>query len=274
VATARTVSTPTEDPFLRFRLDERVAFISGATGHLGSAMSYALGRAGAHIILNSRDQSKLDGLARNLRAQDISCECHAFDMLDLNTLEEQMRRIHRLDVLINNAHTGRAVSMDDAEAIDFETAFQSAVTAAFTATRAAIPAFARALENGGGASVVNISSMYGQVSPDPALYGDSGLNSPPFYGAAKAGMIQLTRYLACHLAPKKIRVNALVPGPFPTETVQHEQPEFVGRLCQKVPLKRIGQPDELASSALFLSSDAASYITGAAIPVDGGWTAW
>jgi NAD(P)-dependent dehydrogenase (short-subunit alcohol dehydrogenase family) len=116
--------------------------------------------------------------------------------------------------------------------------------------------------------------MYGMVSPDPRIYGNSGQNNPPFYGAAKGALLQLTRYAACHLASHKIRVNAISPGPFPAGNLQESNPAFYKELCNKNPMNRIGHPDELAGAILFLASDAASFVTGINLPVDGGWTAW
>jgi gluconate 5-dehydrogenase len=121
--------------------------------------------------------------------------------------------------------------------------------------------------------IINISSMYGIVSPDPRIYGDSGYNNPPDYGAGKAGIIQFTKYAACHLAAKGIRVNAVSPGPFPGAEVQKNE-AFITNLKNKVPLGRIGQPADLKGVVVFLASDASSYITGQNIIVDGGWTVW
>ena len=99
-------------------------------------------------------------------------------------------------------------------------------------------------------------------------------NNPSFYGAGKAGLIQLTKYLACHLPDKGIRVNSVSPGPFPPQEIIKKHPDFYQKLINKVPLKRIGDPNELIGIVQFLLSDSSSYITGANIPVDGGWTAW
>jgi len=126
----------------------------------------------------------------------------------------------------------------------------------------------------GGASIVNISSMYGMVSPDPSLYADTGANNPAHYGATKAGLIQLTRYLACHIAKQGIRVNSISPGPFPKIAEDPAGSQFIKALESKVPMGRIGQPEEVAGPVTFLLSGAASYVNGANIPVDGGWTAW
>src|SRR5690606_32601685 len=98
--------------------------------------------------------------------------------------------------------------------------------------------------------------------------------NPPDYGAAKAGLLQLTRYQAVAWAKRNIRVNAVVPGPFPKTFGQGANAEFVERLSQRVPLGRVGNPEEIAGSVVYLCSDAASYVTGTSLVVDGGWTAW
>jgi NAD(P)-dependent dehydrogenase (short-subunit alcohol dehydrogenase family) len=116
--------------------------------------------------------------------------------------------------------------------------------------------------------------MYGSVSPDPSIYGGSGANSPPYYGAAKAGLIQLTRYLAVHLAHLRIRVNCISPGPFPAPRYLESDADFHEKLKARTPMGRTGDPDELRGPVLFLASGASSYVTGINLAVDGGWTAW
>jgi NAD(P)-dependent dehydrogenase (short-subunit alcohol dehydrogenase family) len=255
----------------QFRLDGRVAFISGAAGHLGQAMTRALLNAGAHVILNGRKAERLaafkatladEGLARTL----IAC----FDMSDTAAVTSYFASVKQLDVLVNNAISVEMGTIAGSTADDFAKAYDSGVRAAFEAMRAAEPL----LRQSGTASVINIASMYGSVSPDPSIYGDTGLNSPPAYGPAKAALIQLTRYMACHWGEHGIRVNAIAPGPFPRDEFQRAQPAFIERLAAKTPLKRIGRADEIGGVVTFLASDAASYITGAVLPVDGGWTAW
>jgi NAD(P)-dependent dehydrogenase (short-subunit alcohol dehydrogenase family) len=131
-----------------------------------------------------------------------------------------------------------------------------------------------ASRSGRSSSVVNIASMYGSVSPDPAIYGASGKNNPVHYGATKGGLIQMTRYLACHLGSAGIRVNSIAPGPFPDTQIDPGIPGFYAKLAAKVPLQRVGSPHEVAGPVVFLLSDASSYVSGANLPVDGGWTAW
>ena len=122
-------------------------------------------------------------------------------------------------------------------------------------------------------SIINIASMYGVVSPDPRIYKNTKFNSSPQYGAGKAAIIQFTKYSACHLGNKNIRVNSVSPGPFPNSKIKKNL-SFIKRLNQKTPLGRVGNPEELKGVILFLASNASSYVTGANIPVDGGWTAW
>jgi NAD(P)-dependent dehydrogenase (short-subunit alcohol dehydrogenase family) len=100
------------------------------------------------------------------------------------------------------------------------------------------------------------------------------MNNPPHYGAAKAALLQYTRYAAVHLAAEGIRVNAISPGAFPPEATQQRDPVFADALTRKVPMGRLGKPEDLAGAVVFLASSAARFVTGANLPVDGGWTAW
>jgi NAD(P)-dependent dehydrogenase (short-subunit alcohol dehydrogenase family) len=258
----------------RFSLDQRVALVTGAAGHLGSAIARYLHDAGAHVILVGRNLAPLERLAASLpRSTALQCDVsatHAVTALLRRVTEE-----HRaLDVLVNNAYSGLTGTMESTTRQQFMNAYDVAVTSAFGLIQASSGLLREAVKRSGGASVVNVSSMYASVSPDPRIYGSSGMNNPPSYGPAKAALLQLTRYAAVHLAPDGIRVNAVSPGPFPPETVVRRDPVFAESLVARVPLGRLGMPEEVAGTVLFLATDAASFITGANIPVDGGWTAW
>ena len=266
------------DPLHQFRLDERVCFLSGATGHLGRLMAEALAAAGAHVLVNARNREKVDELVAALRSNGWQASPAAFDVTDEAAVQDWVARTEReqrrLDVIVHNATAGRPGAFAEIQAADFEQVYKINVVAAFQLLKAALPLLRKSAKFTAGASVVNISSMYGSVSPDPSIYRSSGANNPPSYGPAKAGMLQLTRYAACHLAPDRIRVNCLSPGPFPSRQYLEKDPEFDGRLRAKVPMGRTGNPRELQGPLLFLASDASSFVTGINLPVDGGWTAW
>ncbi len=269
----------TEEGLARFRLDGRVAFLTGATGHLGRSMAKALAGAGASVVLNGRRRDALEALAAELVSQGNQASLACFDITDENAARSHVSEIGerhgRLDILVNNATSGRPGTIDSATAEDFDQVYRVNVVAAFQLLQLSLPLLKEsAKQTVGGASVINIASMYGSVSPDPSIYGVSGANSPPYYGAAKAGLIQLTRYAACHLAPDRIRVNCMSPGPFPAAHFLERDRAFGDRLSAKVPMRRIGNPAEIQGPLIFLASDASSYVTGADLAVDGGWTAW
>jgi gluconate 5-dehydrogenase len=257
-----------------FRLDGRVAFVSGAAGHLGSAMSRALAESGAHVILNGRSESRLRDFSGELKAAGHSVEHAAFDVADAEAVRRYFGNLKRLDVLINNAVNMSGRTRDALVPEDFAQTYASSVIASFESVRAALPALRAAVAASGDASVINVSSMYGAVSPDPRIYSKPEQASPFHYGPAKAALIQLSRHLAAELGPEKIRVNALVPGTFPRPEVSAKDPAFAARLAGRTMLGRIGVPDEIRGPVLFLASHASQYVTGSAVAVDGGWTAW
>ena len=257
-----------------FRLDGCTAFVSGAAGHLGRPMTRALCEAGANVILNGRNESRLKDFEGELKSEGFACERAAFDVGDIDRVRAFFAGRERLDVVVNNAISMTPKPFAALEPGDFATTYASAVTASFEAVRAALPALRKAVQAAGEARVVNIASMYASVSPDKRIYAKPEQASPFHYGPAKAALLQLTRHLAAELGPERIRVNALVPGPFPNPQVAKDDPAFAERLAGRTMLLRLGNAREIAAPLLFLSTKASSYVTGASIAVDGGWTQW
>jgi NAD(P)-dependent dehydrogenase (short-subunit alcohol dehydrogenase family) len=255
-----------------FRLDGKTAFVSGSRGHLGAAITQALCAAGAHVIVNGRDEPALQSFADDLKARGFSVQTAAFDAHDVQKIHGFFGSLERLDVLVNNIGLMHARSFTQLTPADFAATYGATVTTAFESVRAALPALRAAVSACGGASVINVSSIYGQVAPDAGLYDSPDQQSPFHYGPAKAGLEQLTRHLAAELGRDKIRVNALVPGPFPRPGKM--APGLEERLAARTMLGRIGQAFEIAGPLLFLAGSASSFVTGTSLNVDGGWTAW
>lgn len=174
------------------------------------------------------------------------------------------------DGLIDLSYASTAKAFDDLTAEDFDAVNHGGLTSTFILSRE----IGNAMKEKKSGSIVLFSSMYGSVSPNPGVY-ESPMNTNPIeYGVGKAGIVQMTRYLAVHYGKYNVRCNCISPGPFPSPAVQQTHPEFVGRLAEKVPMGRVGRQEEVAGAAIFLVSEAASFITGQNLFVDGGWTSW
>jgi NAD(P)-dependent dehydrogenase (short-subunit alcohol dehydrogenase family) len=258
-----------------FSLKGKVAIVTGGAGWLGTAISEALSELGAFVVVASRNLIKAEGLVRRLNrdADEIRTRHVQLDI----TQEESIKRCFaevasaqvRVDVLVNNSYSGTVASLLDTTPESWQSNLDTGLAGPFMCLREVVPL----MKAGGGGSVINVASMYGMVSPDQRIYGDTLFQSSPAYAAAKAGLIQLTRYAACEFAKDNIRVNAISPGPFPSiETQKHVK--FIKSLCAKNPMGRIGKPSELKGTVAFLASNASSFVTGQNIAVDGGWTAW
>lgn len=257
-----------------FNLNNKVAIVTGGAGHLGCAITEGMAECGASVFAVSRGGNKNNkNISALISAYPDQVKHLPMDVRSRKSIENTYRQIvelhGRIDVLINNAFFGATGKLEEISEENWMEGIEGTINSVYRCMQAVIPY----MKHNNAGSIINIASMYGVVSPVPEVYGDSGYDNPPNYGAGKAAIIQFTRYAACHLAEYGIRVNSISPGPFPDEEVQKNEP-FISRLLERVPLKRIGNPNELKGVVILLASEASSYITGVNIPVDGGWTAW
>jgi NAD(P)-dependent dehydrogenase (short-subunit alcohol dehydrogenase family) len=255
-----------------FNLQGRVALVTGASGHLGSALARALAEAGASVIVSSRDESRAQEAIRSLPvSQDAEHFPLVLDHMQPETLPASFARALQLagkvDVLLNNGHEALGADWTNVTAEQFTRHLANA-TGYFELARLMRN---HAVERQQPASIILLGSMYGVVGSYPDAYEGVCPASPVAYHTLKGGIVHLTRHLAVYWGPDRVRVNCLSPGPFPRDTAPAE---MVERLQQKSPLQRMGQPHELKGAVVFLASDASSYVTGQNLLVDGGWTAW
>ncbi len=259
-----------------FNLKNKVVGLTGGGGHLGSALAVGLAAAGATTLIFGRSPDKLDAVKALAGTKSLPGRVYPYvlDVTDEKSIADVLSKVeHQHGVphgWINNAADVVPELTGSLSSAGVNATLTGTLTQVILLSDRVGAMMAQARRG----SIVNIASMYGLVSPQPAAYAQHPrYHNPPAYGAAKAGIIQYTRYAACHLAQSNVRVNCLSPGPFPNSTVAADD-SFVSQLAQRTPMARIGQPDELIGPVIFLLSDAASYITGQNIAVDGGWTAW
>lgn len=253
-----------------FDLKGKTALITGGAGYLGTEMCEALAELGADIIIASRDEEKCKRLSARLATLYPTQNFTALklDLMNKSSIKETVQGIEKLDILINNAWSGNKNSFDSISDEDWEYDIDMSLNSVFRLVKAT----QHLLKESEGV-ILNTASMYGHVAPDYRIYNDGKYTNPPSYGAAKAAVIQFSKYLASFLAPHNIRVNCISPGPFPFPETQKDE-VFMERLGSKNPMNRIGKPYELKGAVALLCSDASSYMTGQNICVDGGWGVW
>jgi len=270
---------------LLFSLENKTAIVTGASGYFGKAFSEYLVEAGAKVILFGRG-NKIKELSNsiNMKYGDGRSDYYIVDFYNegeyRRCLKDAVDSNENIDILVNNAYEfSKATGFNDPsgslEGISKEQwmkSYESGVYWHALATQVVI----EKLKRQGSGSIINISSMYAIVSPDPKLYEGVDLLNPPSYGAAKSALIAFTRYTASFYGEYNIRCNALVPGAFPNiDPDSYNSPkneDFIKKLSERTVLKRTGTLKDLKGALILLSADASSYITGQTIVVDGGWT--
>jgi NAD(P)-dependent dehydrogenase (short-subunit alcohol dehydrogenase family) len=243
-----------------FRLDGKVAIVTGASSGLGVAFAEGLADAGADVAVCARRADRLEQTRRAVEARDRRCLAIPADVAKPEDCERVVERtvadLGRVDILVNNAGIGTAVPATREPPEEFRKVIDINLLGSYWMAQAC----GRAMKDGG--SIVNIGSVLGSTS--------AGLPQAA-YASSKAAIIGLTRDLAQQWTGRKgIRVNALAPGFFPSEMTDQYPDGYLEQMMWRVPAGRTGDPAELVSALIFLASDAASYITGVVLPVDGG----
>jgi NAD(P)-dependent dehydrogenase (short-subunit alcohol dehydrogenase family) len=269
-----------------FDLSGRVAILTGGDGLLGRQYSRTLAAAGAAVLIADLDGDRAaeaaHAVALETGGEAVGLSVDVTIASDVDKMVAVARdRWDRIDILINNAAIDpkfdAAVAAQQANSFEDypQSLWQKSLDVNLTGAFLCSQAVGRAMRSAKQGVVVNICSTYGIVAPDQRLYQRDGeerqtLFKPAAYAVTKAGIAHLTRYLATYWAPYHIRVNTLTPHGI--YNAQDEQ--FVRRYAERCPMGRMARPDEMNGPLLFLVSDASSYMTGANLIVDGGWTAW
>lgn len=262
-----------------FNLKNRIAIVTGGLGHLGLAITEALLESGANVIVTGTEKElrQKDGLEKRKHLKKKFPQnkilSMALDFHDDNSMVNFFKEIKKdfesVDILINNAFYGVSKPVENMNFTDFNDGINGTLSSVFKCCQLVFPL----MKKEGKGVIINIASMYGVVAPDWRIYKNNPFNNPINYGVSKAGVIQLTKYLASYWAEYGIRINSISPGPFPKKEVTRDR-EFHKLLRDKTMLNRIGLPEDLKGIVALLASDASAYITGQNFIVDGGWTSW
>jgi NAD(P)-dependent dehydrogenase (short-subunit alcohol dehydrogenase family) len=264
----------------RFRLDGQTAVVTGGLGRLGPVWARVLRQAGARVAAVDLPGIPVPDSLADLQG-DGALEVFFADVTSRESVDQLAAAVEdtlgEVDILVNNAGidappeaTAQTFTLADHDAGVFLRTLEVNVLGAFVCSQV----FGSRMAQRGHGTIVNIGSLYASVSPDARLYDhlpvDPPFLKPPAYGASKAALVNLTKYLATHWGPAGVRVNALSPGGIEGG----QDPEFQRRFNERVPLGRMCSPDDLEAPLLFLASAASSYVTGVNLRVDGGFTSW
>ncbi len=251
-----------------FRLDDRVVILTGGAGLYGRGLARQIAAAGATLVLASRNLAALKIVADEETAAGHRVHAFFLDQGDeasvLALRDEVISRFGRIDGLVNNA-VARPMKTPDAPLTAWEESMKTNATGLFAISRAIGDAMA---ENARG-SIVNIGSIQGMVGPDYTLSEGLNMQALPDYFFHKGGMVNLTRFFAAYYGPQGVRVNCVSPGGF----LSGQPPEFIERYARQTFLRRMADDRDLGGPVIFLLSEAARYVTGTNLPVDGGYTA-
>ena len=246
-----------------FRLDGKIALVTGSGRGIGRAIALALANAGAEVILNSRTPAELDAVADEIAGRGSRARVLPFDVTDSAAVRTAIGGLSRLDILVNNAGMNRPQAFLEVDEATLDRMIALNIKAAFIVAQQA----ARLMANRASGVIVNMSSQMGHVGSE---------RDRTVYVMTKHAVEGLTKAMAAELAPKGVRVVSIAPTFITTPLTEpfFANPEFRQWVGDRIPLGRIGTVEEVAHAVVFLASPAASLVTGSSLLVDGGWTAW
>jgi 2-dehydro-3-deoxy-D-gluconate 5-dehydrogenase len=254
-----------ENQMTSFDLQKRVALVTGGNGGIGLGMAKGLAAAGATVVIAGRNKTKAQAALSELRAAGAQAEFVELDVTQEKSckqaVERAAERFGRLDILVNNAGTTVRKQPQDLTAEDWHLVMNTNLTSAFFCSQAVYPHLVKA----GGGKIINIGSMM-------SLFGASYATP---YAASKGAIVQMTRSMAIAWAKDNIQVNAILPGWIDTDLTRQAREQVAGlndKVMTRTPAQRWGSPEDFAGIAVFLAAPASNFVTGAAIPVDGGYS--
>lgn len=236
----------------------KVGVITGANGQLGRAFTETLLNIGYKVHALDLNIDKID---KSDKLNPIR-----IDITKENEVHEFYKSIEKIDLLLNNAGIGVFTNFEERTATEFENVMKVNLLGTFLMSQGAI----KIMKLQGAGKIINIGSIYGLVSSDERIYGDSGRNNSEVYSATKAGVIHMTKYMAAHFGKYNIQTNAISPGGI----FNNQTSDFVKNYEYKNPMGRMGTPDDLQGALKYLASDDTKYTNGINITVDGGFSTW
>ena len=257
-----------------FRIDGKIAIVTGGAGYYGKPISIALAESGAHVIIASRDKEKCEAYAAELIAKGLNAAGMSLDLSDEKSIEDFVKDVYQkygsIDILVNNAVSREGMkNLEELSKADIESSQIVNTTGLMLLTKSVV----KIMRKQKAGNIINIGSIYGVVGPNFPIYGSTGMTSPVNYSFEKWGMVGFTKWLASYYGKFNIRANCISPGGY-GPGIGAGRDEFIENYKRLTPLGRFAEDDDIKGPVIFLASKASSFVTGHNLLVDGGWTNW